>query len=297
MTSAANRRARLIQEMGFGPVWTLRNAEPAVALQPAPGAPLESAAVMKQPNASQPEISLREAPDMPTFAAQQNASYSAWHDPAPVLATPVPPAGTTAPSADDIGQMDWQQLKAAVSVCTRCRLCETRTHAVFGAGTPKARWLLVGEGPGYNEDREGEPFIGAAGKLLDNMLAAMQLKRGVNAYITNIVKCRPTDAAGRDRPPTPEESAACLPYLERQIALIQPSVIVALGKTAAVSLLEQAASTPVSQLRGTVHQHANLPLVVTYHPAYLLRKPEDKSKAWRDLCLAMTTYASTTTAD
>ena len=188
--------------------------------------------------------------------------------------------------------MDWATLKAAVAGCTKCGLCHGRTQTVFGVGDEKAKWLFVGEGPGRNEDLRGEPFVGQAGKLLDNMLLAMGLKRGENAYIANIVKCRPTDSTGRDRPPTPEETAACLPYLERQIALIQPKVIVALGKTAALSLLALDPETPVSKLRGTVHRYAGRPLVVTYHPAYLLRNMADKKKAWADLCLAMAAYAS-----
>jgi DNA polymerase len=138
---------------------------------------------------------------------------------------------------------------------------------------------------------QGEPFVGPAGKLLDNMLLAIGLKRGENAYIANIVKCRPIGADGRDRPPSPDEAAACMPYLQRQIALIQPAIIVALGKTAALSLLGLDQDTPVAQLRGKVHRFAGLPLVVTYHPAYLLRKLTDKGKTWSDLCLAMSTYA------
>jgi uracil-DNA glycosylase len=200
----------------------------------------------------------------------------------------------SASSNTDVAHMDWTQLKAAVAGCTKCDLCHGRTQTVFGIGDVKAKWLFVGEGPGRNEDLQGEPFVGPAGKLLDNMLLAMGLKRGINVYIANIVKCRPTGADGRDRPPTPQESATCMPYLERQIALIQPTVIVALGKTAAVSLLGMDENTSVGQLRGKVHQFSNLPLVVTYHPAYLLRKLEDKSKTWRDLCLAMSTYAART---
>src|SRR5690606_5878910 len=138
-----------------------------------------------------------------------------------------------------------------------------------------------------NEDLQGEPFVGPAGKLLDNMLLAMGLRRGENAFIANVVKCRPTGSDGRDRPPSPEEAGACMPYLERQIALIKPEVIVALGKTAGVSLLGLPSETSLASLRGKIHRHAGLPLVVTYHPAYLLRKPIDKSKSWSDLCLAM----------
>jgi DNA polymerase len=197
----------------------------------------------------------------------------------------------TMPNDPDIASMDWPQLRATVAACTKCGLCKGRTQAVFGTGDVNAKWLFVGEGPGRNEDLQGEPFVGPAGKLLDNMLLAMGLKRGINVYIANIVKCRPTGDDGRDRPPTPVESAACMPYLERQIALIQPTVIVALGKTAAITLLGMDETASVGQLRGKVHQFASRPLVVTYHPAYLLRKLEDKGKAWRDLCLALSTYA------
>jgi uracil-DNA glycosylase family 4 len=197
-----------------------------------------------------------------------------------------------APAAAQIANMDWIQLKEAVSGCVKCDLCRTRTRTVFGVGDDKANWLFVGEGPGYNENLKGEPFVGQAGKLLDNMLLAMDLKRGENAYIANIVKCRPTDATGRDRAPAPEEIAACMPYLRRQIELIRPAIIVALGKTAALSLLNLEPDTSVSRIRGKVHRYAELPLVVTYHPAYLLRNPADKKKVWMDLCLAMATYAA-----
>jgi len=196
------------------------------------------------------------------------------------------------PADTEVANMDWAQLGAAVSGCTQCGLCQGRTQTVFGTGDTKAKWLFVGEGPGRNEDLQGEPFVGPAGKLLDNMLLAMGLKRGASTYIANVVKCRPTGSDGRDRPPAPDEIAACMPYLKRQIALIQPDMIVAMGKTAAISLLGLDPETSVGQLRGKVHRFADVPVVVTYHPAYLLRKLEDKGKAWRDLSLAMQTYAS-----
>ena len=192
---------------------------------------------------------------------------------------------------DEVATMDAVQLKAAVANCTKCDLCRTRTRTVYGAGDERAKWLFVGEGPGRNEDLQGEPFVGPAGKLLDNMLRAIGLQRGANAFIANIVKCRPTDANGRDRPPSAQECAACLPYLERQIELIQPAIIVALGKTAPVALLKADPGVAVSELRGKVHRHAGRPLIVTYHPAYLLRSLSDKRKAWADLCLATNTYA------
>ena len=188
--------------------------------------------------------------------------------------------------ADDIAGMDWDTLEATIRDCTRCGLCEGRHHAVPGVGDRGARWLFVGEGPGRNEDMQGEPFVGPAGKLLDNMMRALDLARGENTYIANIVKCRPVGADGRDRPPAPDEVSACLPYLQRQIALIKPDVIVALGKTAAVSLLGLPADTSLGGLRGSPRDYAGVPLVITYHPAYLLRQPADKAKVWRDLCVA-----------
>jgi DNA polymerase len=204
----------------------------------------------------------------------------------------VPEAAMVDASAPTVAGMEWSELKSVVSGCTKCGLCNGRTNTVFGVGDEKAKWLFIGEGPGVNEDMQGEPFVGQAGKLLDNMLRAIGLQRGQNAYIANIVKCRPTDANGRDRPPSPEEIAACMPYLQRQIELIQPSIIVALGKTAALSLLQLDPETPVSRLRGKVHRYRDLPLIVTYHPAYLLRSPAEKKKSWDDLCLAMSAYAA-----
>lgn len=188
--------------------------------------------------------------------------------------------------ADNIAALDWEPLEAMIRECTRCGLCQGRHHAVPGIGDRRARWLFVGEGPGRNEDLQGEPFVGPAGKLLDNMLRALDLARGENTYIANIVKCRPVGADGRDRPPAPDEVAACLPYLQRQIALIRPDVIVALGKTAAVSLLGLPPDTSLGSLRGPPREYAGVPLVITYHPAYLLRQPADKAKTWRDLCVA-----------
>ena len=190
-----------------------------------------------------------------------------------------------------IGSMDWAELQVAVASCTRCGLCRSRNRTVFGTGEPHAKWLFVGEGPGHQEDMQGEAFVGPAGKLLDNMLRAIGLQRGSNVFLANIVKCRPIAADGSDRPPSAAETAACMPYLQRQIALIQPTIIVALGKTAALSLLQIDAAIPVAKLRGIVHQHAGVPLVVTYHPAYLLRNLPAKSKAWADLCLALESYA------
>jgi len=187
--------------------------------------------------------------------------------------------------------MDWTALRAAVRDCAKCELCKQRKQAVFGVGAEDATWLFVGEGPGADEDEQGEPFVGQAGKLLDNMLAAAGLKRGREVYIANVVKCRPPG----NRTPKPEEAGACAPYLDRQIELIAPRVIVALGKTAAIRLLGEGVSdASLGSLRGRVHRYRETPLVITYHPAYLLRNLPDKAKAWEDLLFARRTLAAAT---
>jgi DNA polymerase len=254
MTMQGSRNAAFLQEIGVGPLWLRRDAAAAASA-----------------GASDIEPPLVEKTSQLTMDADAGEAVAA--------------------QAVAVSEMNWTQLKQAVSTCRQCGLCENRRKTVFGVGDEQAKWLFVGEGPGRNEDAQGEPFVGPAGKLLDNMLAAIGLKRGANAYIANIAKCRPTDANGKDRPPSVDEIAACIPYLNRQIALIQPQVIVALGKTAALALLKRDPATPVSALRGTVHRYGELPLIVTYHPAYLLRSLADKRKTWDDLCLAMQTYA------
>ena len=174
----------------------------------------------------------------------------------------------------------WIELKQLVSGCVKCGLHKTRTQTVFGVGDEKAEWMLIGEAPGAEEDRLGDPFVGQAGKLLDNMLAAIGLSRRANVYIANVLKCRPPG----NRNPAPGEVEKCSPYLLRQIELIGPKLIVAMGRFAAQTLLETGAS--ISSLRGKVHRYAGVPLVVTYHPAYLLRTLEDKAKTWEDLLFA-----------
>jgi DNA polymerase len=178
---------------------------------------------------------------------------------------------------------EWIPLKAAVSGCTKCGLHKSRTQTVFGVGDESAEWMLIGEAPGAEEDRLGDPFVGQAGKLLDNMLAAIGLSRRKNVYIANVLKCRPPG----NRNPTPEEVSQCTPHLLKQIELIQPKLIVAMGRFAAQTLLDSDAS--IASLRGRVHRYAGVPLIVTYHPAYLLRTLEDKAKAWEDLVFARKT--------
>jgi DNA polymerase len=205
---------------------------------------------------------------------------------------PAPPGTQTdasamqaTPSVDD-GLSDWNSLRAAVNACTRCKLHTTRTQGVLGSGDTNADWLFVGEAPGADEDARGEPFVGAAGKLLDAMLAAIDLQRGRNVYIANVLKSRPPG----NRNPEADEVAACMPYLLAQIELLQPRIIVALGRFAAQNLL--CSSETIARLRGRVHDYRGIPLIVSYHPAYLLRTLPDKAHAWEDLCLARRTYSS-----
>jgi uracil-DNA glycosylase len=211
----------------------------------------------------------------------------AWFDAAPASAQ-FGPVGDEAPSQpaaprNDVATLDWDALAERVASCTRCRLCEKRTNTVFGVGDREADWMLIGEAPGENEDRQGEPFVGQAGKLLDNMLRALSLARGENVYIANVIKCRPPG----NRNPEADEVARCEPYLQRQVALVKPKIIVALGRFAAQSLLRSEGS--IASLRSRVHEYEGVPVIVTYHPAYLLRSLHDKSKAWADLCLARDT--------
>lgn len=175
--------------------------------------------------------------------------------------------------------LDWPELRDCVANCTRCELSTSRTNTVFGVGNPEADWLIIGEAPGAEEDRRGEPFVGRAGQLLDHMLLAIGQSRE-SVFIANILKCRPPN----NRDPKPSEAEACRDYLERQIELIQPRIILAVGKIAAQNLL--GSDDPVGRMRGRPHELNGIPLVVTYHPAYLLRSPSQKHKSWSDLCLA-----------
>jgi uracil-DNA glycosylase family 4 len=253
------RRELMLEEMGLAPTWRLRMPAPAGA-----AAEVGVAAGDMHPQAE--------------IAASQPASQP--------VARPAPQTPSIA-AADDrrsvIMRMDWPALKVSVASCTACQLHARRNKAVFGVGDENADWLFVGEGPGADEDAQGEPFVGQAGKLLDSMLAAIGAKRGNNVYIANVVKCRPPG----NRNPEPAEALACEPYLHRQIELIRPKLIVALGKIAAVNLLAREAS--VASMRGKIHEYRGIPLIVTYHPAYLLRNLPDKAKAWIDLCFAVET--------
>ncbi|HEY8354727.1 MAG TPA: uracil-DNA glycosylase [Methylophilaceae bacterium] len=224
----------------------------------------------------------------PAVVVAESAAAAEAHQPeaSPVAMEPALPAESASQAEtrrERIHRMDWQTLQSCVRDCTACELAATRTQTVFGVGDPQADWMVIGEAPGAEEDRKGEPFVGQAGKLLDNMLAAIGLKRGENVYIANIVKCRPPG----NRDPQGGEIDQCEPFLERQLALIQPKLIVAVGRVSAQTLLQTDAS--VGALRGRLHRYQGIPVIVTYHPAYLLRNLPDKAKAWEDLCLARRT--------
>ena len=250
-------RAELLREIGLSPLWQLR-PQPTVAVT-------RHVTPARLPAESIPEARedlARRPPSTPVAA--------------PAAARPVA-----------IARMGWDELRQSVAGCSACALCQGRKQAVLGVGDASADWLFVGEGPGAEEDARGEPFVGPAGKLLDAMLAAIDLRRGEDVYIANAVKCRPPN----NRTPEVAEISACAPYLKRQIALLQPRLIVLLGRAAAHAVLGNVG--PLGALRGKPFEFPasecngrRIPVVVTYHPAYLLRTLPDKAKAWEDLCRA-----------
>jgi uracil-DNA glycosylase family 4 len=292
------RQRAMLREMGVRlwqpPPRAAAAAPPAMDLVAADAHPARAGTVFdaearRAPAASAP--ALRPPPAAPVPAARAPAA-------------PVPGLG---PRPVGIELMAWPALQAAVAGCRACALCSSRKNTVFGVGpaaagdaAPAVDWLIVGEAPGENEDIAGEPFVGQAGKLLDNMLLALRLQRGnddaarpgvaKNVFITNVLKCRPP----ANRNPEPAEVAQCEPYLKRQVELLQPKIILALGKFAAQSLLQDSVAEvqkiPLGKLRGQVHRYLGVPVVVTYHPAYLLRSLGDKAKAWDDLCLAQSVF-------
>jgi uracil-DNA glycosylase family 4 len=268
----------LLEELGIGPLWVSRTAASTVPQPVVTDLAESTLAVVRlasgpesgSPSGSPSGLASGPARQMPHAAAQ---------------AMPLVRALSEADnSAEPVGALGWDALEQRVAQCTLCTLCEKRTQTVFGVGDRQANWMLIGEAPGENEDKQGEPFVGPAGKLLDNMLQALALQRDENVFIANVLKCRPPG----NRNPEPAEVERCAPYLQRQVALVQPKLIVAMGRFAAQSLLKTSAS--IASLRGRLHQYENVPVIVTYHPAYLLRSLPDKAKAWTDLCLAKATF-------
>lgn len=256
-------RKQMLAEMGISPIWVLRDgggeSMPAQDALPDEAQPVEAPVGMAPAEEMTPE---------------------------PMVRPPSQPSVSSTGSQDAASTMDWPALAEAVADCRACGLCQQRKQAVLGVGDRQAEWLFIGEGPGAEEDARGEPFVGQAGKLLDNMLASLDLARGNRVYIANAVKCRPPG----NRTPEPAEMAACRPWLERQIELLKPKIIVLLGKAAVHTILHE--DKALAALRGRVHEYAGIPVVVTYHPAYLLRNLPDKAKAWEDLLLARRTLRS-----
>ncbi|MCB5191188.1 uracil-DNA glycosylase [Methylobacillus arboreus] len=294
-------REDILRELELLPVWRLRTqpetpkpkAEPDAAVSSSVPDPIASSSVPDAPAVTEHPLAVEAEPEAPASNADEPLAYfdeamPAWPEYAESM-TPdwaEPELLAEAPGKDrraDIMGMDWQALQASVKECTACILEKTRTQTVFGVGDPNAEWLFIGEAPGAEEDRRGEPFVGPAGQLLDSMLAAIALKRGDNVYIANVLKCRPP----ANRNPHGEEVVKCDPYLKRQVELIKPRLIVALGKFAAQSLL--ASDNSIASLRGKLHDFHGVPVIVTYHPAYLLRNLPDKARAWDDLCFARET--------
>ncbi len=285
-------RDAALREMGLGPIWVRRGSQASAPLVPEASAPQQAAMVSQQAAVVPPRAQVQSVtPPLPTTAAlavsmpapsapAHSDSVARHNQPRP--SSPPQPriqAGDDTRSAR-IATLDWAALEDDIRACRACVLCERRKQAVPGVGDRQARWMLVGEGPGAEEDQRGEPFVGQAGRLLDNMLAALGLDRTKDVYIANAVKCRPP----HNRTPDRTELTACLPYLDRQIALVQPRLLVALGRPAAQALLDR--ELAISAARGKRFERHGIPVVVTYHPAYLLRNPQDKARAWEDLCFA-----------
>ncbi|MDR2032477.1 MAG: uracil-DNA glycosylase [Azoarcus sp.] len=265
------RRAAILREMGLAPLWRLRAARE----EDAPAGE-ENAPVGNVPTPPPVKDARRPVPD--ARVAGRAAAVAAPVPEAPPSGLALQPA--VGERLQRIAVLDWPELEESIRACRACVLCERRTQAVPGVGDREARWMFVGEGPGSEEDRRGEPFVGQAGRLLDNMLAALGLERGEDVYIANAVKCRPP----HNRTPEAAEIGACLPFLDRQIALVQPRLLVALGRPAAQALLGREIS--IAAARGKRFERGGVAVAVTYHPAYLLRNPQDKGKAWEDLCFA-----------
>ncbi|OBV40782.1 uracil-DNA glycosylase [Janthinobacterium psychrotolerans] len=280
-----SRSAVFLDEMGVGPLWRLRQgAATAVVDEIVIEAPLAIADPGPEPEPVAeiaPPVVMVEPVSEPAVLAED--SSTAWFDdaPAPKPVTPVTDA--------EIAAMDWDALSAAVAKCTRCDLCKTRKGVVMGRGDRQAEWLMVASSPSRGEEREGRALGGEQGLLLDNMFKAMQLDAGKNVYITHLLKCRPLDDSGQERLPTDAESAACRPYFDRELALLQPRTIVTLGQMAAAVII--AGEKPV---RGKVRELGSASVVATFHPDMLLQDETGKAKAraWADLCLAASTHAA-----
>lgn len=278
-------REAILREMGLAPLWRLRKreateratetAETRVAV-----AGPEAVAVSASASVSPSSAGVERGPDLVPASRADRPARAASASPESVRPDR-PVHGPDDPRRRArIETLDWDALEQDMRNCTACGLCAQRKQVVPGVGDRNGDWMLVGEGPGAEEDRRGEPFVGQAGRLLDAMLRAIGLERSRDVYIANAVKCRPP----MNRTPESAEIAACRPYLERQIALVRPRILIALGRPAAQALLQT--ELRINAARGHAFTFDSIPVVVTYHPAYLLRNPSDKAKAWEDLCFA-----------
>lgn len=270
MTGFDRRSAAFLHEMGITPLWTVRDAAAPQAVEAEPVAAVPAPAPLRTPTA--PPYAIE--PPAPVVAAP--AVDSAWGE-----EPPAPP-----PTDEDIAAMDWTQLKAAIASCTRCGACHGGRKPVYGNGAQQAIWFVTAGATTSADEKERQPLAGEPGKLLANMLAAVDLSRGSNAYVTNLIKCRPATASGGDRAPTADEAAACRPYVERERVLTGASMTLTLGQIAANALQGKPLQEPLAASRGTVHEVNGARLVATLHPGELLRRGADKALAWADLCLA-----------
>ncbi|PWF49379.1 uracil-DNA glycosylase [Massilia glaciei] len=294
--ASAARAAIFLEEMGIGPLWTLRDmaasepetmaAEEPIPAEPAAAGPRAAEVPPIREARATPLVAENPAPALaaasaaaPTaapIAAPSSGADSAWGE--------EPPA---APATDEeIAAMDWPALRAAIDSCTRCGLCKGARRPVHGDGARAAQWLVAAGASTAADEKERAPLAGDPGRLLDNMLAAVALTRADSAYVTNLIKCRPTSANGGDRAPTRDEALACRPYLERELALTGARVVLTLGQIAANGLLDQPLQEPLAGSRGAVHAFKGVPMVATLHPGELLRRGADKALAWADLCMA-----------
>lgn len=296
MSGLSSRDTAFLEEMGIGPFWRLRGqtqeqAEPTEAAPaPAPfdAVPAPAAAPVAVQAAAPAPAPVPMQPPPPVYQpGHEPRAPMAPQAPAPALESawgeePPPPP----PTEEEIANMDWAQLRAAIASCTRCGLCAGGRRPVQGAGAQQAQWLVAAGASTASDEKERQPLSGEPGKLLVNMLAAVDLSRDTNAYVTNLIKCRPTTASGGDRAPTLDEAQACRPWLERELALTGAGMVLTMGQIAANALLGKPLQEPLAGSRGQVHALGEVPLVATLHPGELLRRGADKALAWADLCMA-----------
>ncbi|SHH03542.1 uracil-DNA glycosylase [Massilia sp. CF038] len=292
MSAIDPRSAAFLQEMGITPLWRVRGAvaeappaldqavaEAVAQIEPAPLARAEPVIPRAAAEPDETTLARRRALETPPVSSQfgpREAAESAWGD--------IPPAPPV--TDEDIARMDWAELKTAISNCTRCDLCKSGKKAVQGSGAQQALWLVAAGASTAADEKERRPLTSDAGKLLDNMLAAVELTRSENVYVTNLIKCRPSTATGGDRAPTMDEAMACRPFLARELALSGAGMVLTLGQIAANALQDKPLQEPLAGARGSVHAFNGVPLVATLHPGELLRRGADKALAWADLCLA-----------